>query len=189
MHDSSRARAGSSTPRFPIQELTLLPIQPIDGPTLERVTEALGARGVRVHLEPPILRPRGSYDPRRRQFRAEVLLERVALCKVRPVLGITDADCYAARLNFVFGIADFGGGMAVACLSRLREGASADKFLGRVVKEIFHETGHAAGLGHCTTRRCVMRFSNSLADTDAKGEDLCAECIRRLHGVRHPGPL
>jgi hypothetical protein len=38
-----------------------------------------------------------------------VLLERVELAAERPVIGITDADCYAGTLNFVFGVADLGG--------------------------------------------------------------------------------
>jgi archaemetzincin len=48
------------------------------------------------------------------------------------------------------------------------------------MKEIFHELGHAIGLKHCEHRGCVMRFSDSLADTDAKGEELCAYCSRRV---------
>jgi hypothetical protein len=41
------------------------------------------------------------------------------------------------------------------------------------MKEIFHELGHAIGLKHCEHRGCVMRFSDSLADT-APREKSCA---------------
>jgi len=171
---------GSLPYRLPVREVTLLPIQPIDHLALEQIAEELRSRDVGVKLERPILRPRGSYDARRRQFRAEVLLERVALSGARPVLGVTDNDCYAGKLNFVFGMADVGGGTALVSLCRLRAGVTASIFLARAMKEIMHELGHARGLGHCANSRCVMHFSNSLAETDAKEEQLCAVCVQRL---------
>ncbi|HSL72436.1 MAG TPA: hypothetical protein VK864_19465, partial [Longimicrobiales bacterium] len=93
-----------------------MPIQPIDPLALEQIANELRSRGVAVNLERPSLRPRDSYDARRRQFNAEALLERVALCAARPVLAVTDGDCYAGKVNFVFGIADVGGGTAVVSL-------------------------------------------------------------------------
>jgi len=165
---------------LPARDVTLLPIQPIDRTELEAITAALRSRGLEVHVRSPVLRPRGSYDARRRQFRAEVLLERVAECPERPALALTDADCYAGALNFVFGIADPHSGTGLVSLARLHAGASADTFTARAIKEIFHELGHAAGLAHCERDRCVMRFSNSLAEADAKGDELCPSCSRRL---------
>lgn len=170
----------SLTGRLPVREVTLLPIHPIDPVSLEHIVDALRSRGISVQRMLPVLRPRDSYDARRRQLRADVLLERTARCGERPVLGITDADCYAGTLNFVFGMAEVGGGAAVVSLSRLRTGATASTFIQRAMKEIFHELGHAMGLGHCENSHCVMRFSNSLAETDAKGEQLCAACLRRV---------
>jgi archaemetzincin len=169
-----------SSLRLPVREVTLVPIQPIDPTALEQISAALHSRGVRVHCRAPILRPRGSYDARRHQLKADVLVARVAEVAERPALGITNGDCYAGDLNFVFGIAQVQGGTAVVSLARLRAGASPSTFTARAVKEIFHELGHAAGLGHCEHRDCVMRFSNSLADTDAKGEELCVSCSRRV---------
>jgi archaemetzincin len=161
--------------------VTLLPIQPIDTVALAQITEELQWRGVKVALKPAILRPRDSYDARRQQFRADRLLERVALAAERPVLGVTDGDCYAGELNFVFGMAEVGGGTAVVSLFRLRAGVTTRTFMARAMKEIFHELGHAVGLGHCENSRCVMRFSNSLTEADTKEEYLCAACLRRLH--------
>jgi archaemetzincin len=169
-----------SSLRLPVRAVTLVPIQPIDPAAIEQVSEALRLRGVRVNRRSPILRPRGSYDARRRQLKADVLLQRVAEVAERPALGITDADCYAGGLNFVFGIAHVHGGTAVVSLARLRSGANKSTFTARAMKEIFHELGHAVGLKHCEHRGCVMRFSNSLADTDAKAEQLCASCSRRV---------
>jgi len=169
-----------SSLRLPVRAVTLVPIQPVDPASIEQISDALRLRGVRVHRRSPILRPRGSYDATRRQLKANVLLQGVAALAERPALGITDADCYADGLNFVFGIAHVHGGTAVVSLARLRAGASETTFTARAMKEIFHELGHAVGLKHCEHRGCVMRFSNSLADTDAKGEELCATCSRHL---------
>lgn len=167
---------------LPVRELTLLPIQPVGGEAVEQIAAQLRARGIEVRVKPPILRPAGSYDARRRQLRADVLLKRVALASERPVVGLTDADCYAPPLNFVFGVAHQHGNSAVVSLARLRTRANEGTFLARAMKEIFHEAGHGAGLQHCSNRRCVMHFSNSLPETDTKGELLCAACLRRLRG-------
>ena len=167
-------------PRLPVRQVTLVPILPIAGVAINMIAAALRSRGIQVQASAPIHRPRGSYDAGRRQFRAEALLEGMTQRPERPVLGLTDADCYAGTLNFVFGIADLHSGAAVVSLARLRAGASASTFTARAVKEIIHELGHAVGLGHCAHSRCVMHFSNSLAEADAKGEELCASCSQRL---------
>lgn len=182
MVESKAAPAASRTAGLPVRELTLLPIQPVAAEAIEQIAAQLRARGLEVRVKPPILRPAGSYDARRRQLRADVLLRRVAEGSERPAIGLTDADCYAPPLNFVFGVANLRGNSAVVSLARLRARADESTFMARAMKEIFHEAGHGAGLQHCSDRRCVMHFSNSLADADAKGERLCAACLRRLRG-------
>ena len=49
----------------------------------------------------------------------------------------------------------------------------------RILKETIHELGHTFGLKHCHNN-CVMRFSNSLADTDKKPVKFCASCLKQL---------
>jgi predicted Zn-dependent protease len=53
------------------------------------------------------------------------------------------------------------------------------------LKECVHELGHTWGRRHCRDSRCVMRFSNSLLDTDAKGTAFCPRCRRRLEKAGH----
>ena len=94
-------------------------------------------------------------------------------------------DIYASGLNFVFGEADPSSGVAVVSLWRLRQerhGLPEDKnlFRQRALKEAVHELGHIFGLSHCPDLRCVMHFSNSLADTDRKEPNFCSKCQGRL---------
>lgn len=46
------------------------------------------------------------------------------------------------------------------------------------MKEAVHELGHTFGLVHCIDPKCVMFFSNSLADTDNKNTKFCKKCIK-----------
>jgi archaemetzincin len=50
----------------------------------------------------------------------------------------------------------------------------------RTIKEAVHELGHTFGLEHCENARCVMHFSNSLADTDWKQAKFCSQCRPKL---------
>lgn len=98
------------------------------------------------------------------------------------VLGVTDCDPDAESLHFVFGLAESPGRAAVISLARLRQTDDAARQSARAVKEAVHELGHMFGLDHCSDLRCVMHFSNSLADTDRKGRDFCPSCRARLDG-------
>ena len=127
-----------------------------------------------------------AYDPQRKQYFSSKLLASLGKSeREERVVGIADVDLYVPRLNFVFGEADMVSGTAIISLYRLRQeyyGLAPDEalFLERATKEIVHELGHTFGLRHCPNNKCVMHFSNGLADTDLKEAHFCNQCRPKI---------
>ncbi|MGQ9671642.1 MAG: archaemetzincin family Zn-dependent metalloprotease [Candidatus Aminicenantales bacterium] len=134
--------------------------------------------------------PSEAYDPIRQQYLSLPVLALLAATRVPSqkdhlLLGIMDEDAFTPGLNFIFGQADPATSVAIISLRRLRPSfyglpENESVFLERALKEAIHEIGHLLGLGHCPDPRCVMHFSNSLADTDRKDIRFCPKCRRRL---------
>ncbi len=172
--------------------LTLKPIGTVDPRVLDHLRGSLRVFG-EVRIGSPVELPAQDFEPERRQYRALRLFD---LCRPEAgdrVLGITEADLYEDGLRYVFGYADIGGRVAVVSVARLggdprgpkkgrapwarRSARREQKFLDRCTKEAVHELGHTLGLTHDDRHPdCVMHFSATLADTDSKGRDYCAEC-------------
>ncbi len=151
----------------------------------ERLPEQFQGASCRIAKIP--IDPRESFNPRSGQYYATrilVVLEKHARSfKEERLLGVTDLDLYVPNMNFVFGEARLPGRVAIISTHRLRDTTSygAERlFAERLIKEAVHELGHTIGLGHCETPSCVMYFSNSLADTDRKGQDYCEHCLGKL---------
>ncbi len=168
-------------------EITLRPIGNIADELMQRLQDSVGAVfHCPVKVEVGFADVAQAYNPDRKQYLSSQLL--AALGKAAGesrVVGITDVDLYVPRLNFVFGEADPSSRTAIISLYRLRQeyyGLEPDEalFLQRATKEIVHELGHTCGLGHCQNNRCVMHFSNSLADTDLKEAHFCSMCRPKI---------
>ncbi len=167
--------------------IALVPIGEVDKEVTELLKNELKKTfNVEVSLAKTLSCPDYAFNKARGQYLSTAILEDITYKKeysaYERVLGVFDRDMYASRLNFVFGEA--GARAAVISIARLRQsfyGLTEDKkdkklFQRRVLTEAVHELGHTLGLGHCKDPRCVMYFSNSIADTDRKGPGFCKRC-------------
>ncbi len=141
----------------------------------------------RVLIGKRMTQPDDALNKKRNQYFSTAILkamiEKKEYATYEKTLGIIDHDLYVPRLNFVFGEASQR--VAVISLTRLRyEFYNLPKdqglFRRRVLTEAVHELGHTYGLKHCGNPHCVMFFSNSLIDTDAKGPAFCQRCKSKL---------
>jgi archaemetzincin len=130
-------------------------------------------------------RPIGAFDPRRRQDASGWILSWILARGpgLGKVIGVTDRDLFIPILTYVFGEAQLGGTAAVVSTARLRDGGGlegAQVVEERLLKEVTHELGHAFGLHHCDTPRCVMGRSARVSEVDAKTNVLCELCHGEL---------
>lgn len=129
--------------------------------------------------------PEVAYDPKRSQYLAAPFLQTLD-SHIHPNLhglALVNLDLFVPRLNFIFGVAQPGGNALVA-LPRLRPTfyqlpPDDSLYFQRILKEAIHELGHVLGLNHCN-HSCVMRFSNTLSDTDHKPAQYCESCWQNL---------
>lgn len=170
--------------------ILIVPIGPVPIYLLSWLESRLGLflqRPVSIGRAVPF--PKKGYSRSRRQQKGEAVMELLAAIPApgaERIVGIIDQDCYNGEFNFVFGQAAAGGRQAFVALPRLRQGfygleENKDLFRQRVLKEIIHELGHTWGLGHCPDPGCVMRFSNTLQDTDRKEARFCDTCREKLN--------
>ena len=177
-----------------MERIVILPLGEVEREVLEAIASGLhDVFGADAVIGRPVPVPAATYHPGRRQYHSSAILRLLVRSTAGGrdrVLGVIDRDLYVPELNFVFGEADRDAGAAVISLLRLRQeyyglGSDRPRFVERAVKEAVHELGHTVGFGHCPDPRCIMHFSNSLADTDRKGPEFCAR-HRRTAGTAVP---
>jgi archaemetzincin len=168
-------------------KITLKPLGKISDEIMDELKGRVG--GIfhcPVEIEADFIDSAQAYNPERKQYFSSKLLASLKKSeRDERVVGIADVDLYVPRLNFVFGEADIVSRTAIVSLYRLRQeyyGLAQDGalFMERATKEIVHELGHTFGLGHCLNNKCVMHFSNSLADTDLKEASFCSSCRPKI---------
>ena len=158
--------------------MSILPIGKIEPDILNMLKGRLGFLPTKVSLLEEAQIPEKSYNAQRDQYESLHFLNLVRTQPGDRVLGVTEVDLFAEPLNFVFGQAAISGKAAVISLARLK--GEKKLYHSRTVKEAVHELGHTFGLKHCDNEKCVMKFSNCLAETDMKGEKYCDKCEDEL---------
>lgn len=138
----------------------------------------------------PILElPPRAYNKSRRQYNANTIVEWMFReITGDKVLALTNVDIYVPDKNFVFGLAQYPGRMALVSLKRLdptfyKAPPDHSLTLERATKESVHELGHIFGLEHCDDKTCVMSFSNSILNVDKKGSAPCEKCREKLQAI------
>jgi archaemetzincin len=157
--------------------LYLLPFGKIKEDILEKLARDLEKKfDLPVKIISAIPAPDYTYSKLRRQYDgSKILIElkRMDFPDAEKILGILSVDLYAQDLNFIFGEAETSGKVAIISLYRLNK---SRQFYHRILKEAVHELGHTFGLSHCPDVKCVMHFSNVIADTDLKNDHFCQKC-------------
>ncbi len=170
------------------KEIVLVPFEEIRSNVLDflkKNLEQIFNRPVSIANALPL--PPSAFNVQRKQYLSYPFLDSLRL-KGHPqtfTLGIIKVDLYVPGLNFIFGQAALGKGVAVISLARLHPSFYGQKedekvFLIRALKEAVHELGHLYGLNHCPNSHCVMHFSNSIWDTDKKGIYFCNQCQTKI---------
>lgn len=128
------------------------------------------------------------FDPARKQYNGNALLKEIEsqfALENRKTIALVTVDLFIPILTYIFGQAYLNGRTGIASIYRLsneRYGLPRNDELlfDRCVKEVVHELGHAYGLIHCRTLRCVMLSSTYVEDIDQKSMHLCPDCQKIL---------
>lgn len=128
------------------------------------------------------------FDASRKQYNGNLLLREIEqkhATEDTKTIGLFAVDLYIPILTYIFGQAYLNGRSGIASMYRLsneRYGLPRDMGVlkQRFAKEIIHELGHAYGLIHCHTPRCVMQSSTYVEDIDQKKTALCPDCREKL---------
>lgn len=146
---------------------------------------------VRYRLLPKIEIMHDAFNVFRKQYDAEKIMLTLSqlgsakfIEKSIPTLAVTEEDIYYNGLNFVFGLED-PKGCCIISTARLKPEFYNQKpnfylLSERAAKEAIHEIGHYLGLDHCKHVFCVMCFSPSVNDVDAKQKFFCNNCKIKL---------
>lgn len=99
------------------------------------------------------------------------------------VLGVSEKDLFMGEGNFLFG----GTYAAYGVISYYRftaafnhEGQNRPRLISRLLKQALSTANFALYIPRCNTPYCARSFPQNIAEHDAKNEELCDECRRRL---------
>jgi len=186
--ESRRSGTPDPTPLVAIQ-----PMGVVD-PALSR---CVGARIARLFVVDVVVLPvrplpeSAWYRPRMR-YRGGPLVEWLADEKPPPVaalLGLMSRDLSSTKGHIydwgVMGIGSPTRATGVVSTYRLGGHHASDSLVTRRACQVaLHELGHAFGLAHCRTPRCIMNDAEGLiGSVDRSTGEYCSLCRRKLDGL------
>lgn len=163
------------------------PVKPEDIARVQAGIRALYAVNVEVLPEKPM--PKSAYYPPRDRYKAERLLDALAVDpdkRFTKIIGLTTRDISTSKDDIedwgIFGLGELGGRSCVVSTFRLRAGKATEPvFQARLVKVVNHELGHTFGLDHCPAAGCLMQDAGGkIATVDGESGKPCAGCAARL---------
>lgn len=96
-------------------------------------------------------------------------------------LAVVPVDLFSGSSDFLFGSASPSGNYGVISYRRFAavftgEPPKRARLVDRLCKQMLSSAGFAVGVPRCTDLRCARSYPRSLAEHDAKGSTLCADC-------------
>jgi archaemetzincin len=171
--------------------ISILPILNVSEATIRDIAKALGNVFLsKVEVRPTLNKlPDNTYVKDREQYDAQKLLhfldKEYHPSQKHKLLAACNVDIFAGEMNFIYGVAQMGGGLSLISLYRLDQRyyskpSDYEKLFARAVKEATHELGHSYHLEHCDNKGCVMQFSDDIMAVDQKESWFCEDCRERL---------
>ena len=106
---------------------------------------------------------------------------------IKVILGVTEKDLFSGNSNFLYGGTE--GGYGVISYYRFtaatnQEQQNRPRLVSRLLKQAISSSNFTLDIPRCNTPYCARSFPQNLSEHDAKGEELCDECKRRLEAYK-----
>ncbi len=174
---------------YVVKEIRVVPFSLVPPSDLQQIVTVLRQDfpHITIALDRPLPLPVAAFDRTRRQFNVDVLLlalQRQPGGENIRLIGITSQDIYAPGSSYVFATTDGrrNSVMSVARLNSPNAALTAD----RDRKILRRQLGFTFGFQSSHERGCVMFYTATLADLDAKGSAWCGgevAAIQRIQGL------
>jgi len=173
---------------YKITEMRIIPVGDVASSDQEAVLNILQKDfpNTKIALSESIEIPAETYDSKRQQYNAEEILLKLkqgSSDKSIRQIGLINHDIYTPDLNFVFSTTQPKGNTILISLARLMDENDRSETEARYRKVLLRTLGVSFGFKPSSERSCVMAFSNSLEELDAKGLDWC-EYERTLQRIK-----
>jgi len=164
--------------QYQVKEIRIVPIGVVPSSELEALQSVLREEfsAMDIVITERIEIPAEALDEKKQQMNAETLLDELRKVSSEPairLLGVTNVDMFTPRLNFVFSSTESKINSAVMSIARLA--SDENKKRDRYRKIVLRTLGITFGFRSSFDRSCVMAFSNSLEELDAKGTKWCGD--------------